>query len=119
LVRCESYDEYKFGLENLYGYASSISKQDIQGRMMNRLIVFLMGQEDTERSWSLDKSCEVEVLGENRYKRGMLYRHHLQAFMNDEQNPKHLWVVVPGVGHDSNEMFTHSEVIEKLKNLIH
>jgi hypothetical protein len=32
LARCESYDEYKYGLENLYGYAGSVSKKDIQAR---------------------------------------------------------------------------------------
>ena len=64
LVRYVSFEDYKYGLENLYGYAKSLSKHEIQARMMNRPIVFLLGQEDAERSWSLDKSCEAEVPGE-------------------------------------------------------
>ncbi len=119
LANCESYNEYKYGLENLYGYANSISKHDIRSRFMNRSIVFLLGQEDTERSWSLDKSCEVEVQGENRYERGLLYKHHLQSFVNAGQKSKHHWMVIPGVGHDSNEVFTHSEVIKRLRTVIH
>ncbi len=119
MANCKGYDEYKYGLENLYGYANSISKQGIRARLMNRPIVFLLGQEDIERSWSLDKSCEVEMQGENRYERGMLYKHHLQSFVNGGQNSKHHWMVIPGVGHDSNEMFTHNEFVKKLKILIH
>lgn len=118
LASCKGYNDYKYGLENLYGYANSLSKRDIQTRLMRRPITFLLGQEDTERSWSLDKSCEVEVQGENRYERGMLYKHHLQSFVHGEENSKHYWLVLPGVDHDSNEMFTHDEVIKKLEILI-
>lgn len=118
LARCEGYNAYKYGLENLYGYAYSISKQDIQARLMNRPIVFLLGQEDTKRSWSLDKSCEVEVQGENRYERGMLYKHHLQSFVKGGQNSKHHWIIIPEVSHNSNEIFTHNAVVNKLLTLM-
>lgn len=118
LVNCDGYDEYKYGLENLYGYANSISKQNIKARLLNRPILFLLGQEDAERSWSLDKSCQVEVQGENRYERGMLYKHHLQSLVNGGQNSKHHWMIIHGVGHDSNEIFTHTEVVNKLLTLM-
>jgi len=117
LANCDGYNDFKYGLENRYGYANSITKLDIQDRLTNRPIIFLLGQEDTERSWSLDKSCEVEVQGENRYERGWLYRHHLQSFVNDGQNSKHHWMIIPDVGHDSSEMFTYKNVVEKLKTL--
>lgn len=119
LENCDGYNDYKYGLENLYGYARSVSKQDIRVRLTTRPVVFLIGQEDTEQSWSLDKSCEVEMQGENRYERGLLYEHHLQSFMSTGQNSKHHWMVIPGVGHNSNEMLTHEEVIKTLGILIH
>lgn len=117
LTHCENYDEYKYGLENLYGYANGVSKQDIQVRMMNRPITYLLGQEDTKRSWSLDKSCEVEVQGENRYERGLLYKHHLQSF-NNGKNHKYHWIMIPKIGHDSDKIFTHREVLKNLESFI-
>jgi hypothetical protein len=117
LANCDGYNDYKYGLENLYGYAKSISKQDIRFRLTNRPVVFLLGQKDTERSWSLDKSCEVEVQGKNRYERGLLYKHHLFIFSNDIQNSNHHWVTIAGLGHDAREMFTHTTFIKKLKAL--
>ena len=117
LANCDGYNDYKYGLENLYGYAKSVSKQDIRVRLTTRPVVFLIGQEDTERSWSLDKSCEVEVQGKNRYERGLLYQHHLRLFSKDVQNSNHRWAIIAGVGHDANEMFTHTTFIKELKSL--
>lgn len=119
LNSCKGYDDYKYGLKNLYGYANSMSKRDIQPRLMSRPILFLLGQEDTERSWSLDKSCEAEMQGANRYERGMLYKHYLQSFVKNGHRATHHWLVVPGGGHDSNEMLAHDEVVKKLGTLIH
>lgn len=117
LANCDGYNDYKYGLENLYGYAKSVSKQDIRVRLTTRPVVFLIGQEDTERSWSLDKSCEVEVQGKNRYERGLLYQHHLILFSKDVQNSNHRWAIIAGVGHDASEMFTHTTFIKELKSL--
>jgi len=64
------------------------------------------------------KSCEVEVQGENRYERGMLYKHHLQSFVKGGQNSKHHWIIIPEVSHNSNEIFTHNAVVNKLLTLM-
>jgi pimeloyl-ACP methyl ester carboxylesterase len=119
LANCDGYNDYKYGLENRYGYAKSISKQNIRLRLTNRPVVFLLGQEDTERSWSLDKSCEVEVQGKNRYARGLLYKHHLTSISKGVHSPNHQWAAIAGVGHDSSEMLTHERFIDALKNLTH
>lgn len=117
LANCKGYNDYKYGLENLYGYAKTISKQEIRVRLMNRPVLFWLGQEDTERRWSLDKYCEVEVQWKNRYERGLLYEHHLKFFLKDVQNLNHHWAIIAGVGHDSNEMFTNKTFIKALKIL--
>lgn len=104
MAHCEGYNRYKYGLEKRYGYANLLSVEEIKARLMKRPLVFLLGQEDTKRSWSLDKACEVEVQGHNRYERGLLHKHH--------------WLILPGVGHNSNEIFTHNEVVAMLQSLV-
>ena len=117
LTSCRNYNNYKYGLERLYGYAETISKRTIIADFTTRSVIFLLGLEDKGRSWGLDKSCEVEVQGKNRYERGLLYQHHLNEFTTYNPNSEHHWMIIPGVGHDSNKMLTHVNVIEKLKTL--
>ena len=117
LAECPDYNEYKYGMDNLYGYAKTLSKPTIQKRILTRPVIFLLGVEDTDRNWSLDKSCGAEAQGKNRYERGILYRHHLKSLTKDKQNPQHIWIEIPGVGHNAAEVFTHPEFISKLKTL--
>jgi len=79
--------------------------------------MFLLGAEDTGRGWMLDKHCEAEAQGKNRYERGILYRHHLSSFVKVISNPQHIWIKIPEVGHNSTEMFTHTKFIKKIKTL--
>ena len=117
LRSCQNYNNYKYGLKQPYGYAETIPKRTIIADFTTRSVFFLLGSEDKERSWSLDKSCEVEVQGKNRYERGLLYQHHLNAFTKNGPHSEHHWMIIPGVGHDSDKMLTHVNVIEKLKSL--
>ena len=119
LSACDGYNNYKYGPDNLYGYATSVMQQDIRARLKERSILFLLGGKDTERSWGLDKSCAADLQGKNRHQRGLLYKHHLESFAGYIQSSKQYWMTIPGVGHDANAMFTHEEVINKLKSLTH
>jgi hypothetical protein len=104
-------------MEDLYGYAETLSIQTIQTRLLTRPVMFVLGTADTDRDWSLDKSCEADVQGENRYERGLLYKHHLRTFVKNSPKSQNIWLEIPGVGHNSTEMFTHSKFITKLKTL--
>jgi hypothetical protein len=79
--------------------------------------MFLNGAADTGRSWSLDKSCEGDAQGENRYMRWLLYKYHLGHFVKDSIESQLMWLEIPEVGHDSTEIFTHPKFIIKLKTL--
>jgi hypothetical protein len=117
LKDCPSYNKYKYGLEELYGYAESLSPQLIRTRLLMRPVIFVLGKADTKRSWSLDTSIEGDVQGENRYERGLLYKHHLRPFVKNASKSQHIWLEVPEVGHNSTEMFTHPIFITELKAL--
>lgn len=117
LKNCPGYNKYKYGLEELYGYAETSSLQLIRARLLKRPVIFLCGTADTDRNWSLDKSCEGEAQGENRYQRGLLYKHHLGHFVKTPLESRHIWLEIPEVGHDATEIFAHSSFISELKTL--
>lgn len=79
--------------------------------------MFVLGMADTDRDWGLDKSCEAIVQGENRYERGLLYKHHLRSFVNSAAESRHIWLEIPEVGHEATRIFTHPRFITELKTL--
>jgi len=117
LKDCPGYNDYKYGLEELYGYAETLSPQLIRTRLLKRPVIFLCGTTDTDRNWSLDKSCEGDAQGKNRYERGLLYKHHLGHFVKTSLETPHIWLEIPEVGHDATEIFTHPRFITELKTL--
>jgi hypothetical protein len=117
LKDCPSYNKYRYGLEELYGYADTLPPQLIRTRLLTRPVMFVLGTADTDRNWSLDKSCEGEAQGENRYQRGLLYKHHLGHFVKTSLESPHIWLEIPEVGHDATEIFTHPRFITELKTL--
>jgi pimeloyl-ACP methyl ester carboxylesterase len=116
-VDCPSYNKYKYGLEDLYGYAENLPPHIVRTRLLTRPVMFVLGTADTDRNWSLDKSCEGEAQGENRYQRGLLYKHHLGHFVKTSLESPHIWLEIPEVGHDATEIFTHPIFITELKTL--
>lgn len=117
LSHCPGYNRYKYGLVNLYGYAENLSPRHIAKNLLNRPVIFLYGASDTKRGWSLDKSCEAELQGENRYLRAQLYRHHLENLSGGSRKSRHIWLEIPNTGHDAGEIFTHPGLISQLKLL--
>lgn len=117
LINCLDYNTYKYGLEERYGYAETLPPQLIRTRLLTRPIMFLNGAADTDRSWSLDTSCEGDAQGKNRYMRWFLYKHHLNRYVNDSTKSQGIWLEIPEVGHNSTEIFTHPKFIKKLKAL--
>jgi len=59
----------------------------------------------------MDKSCEGETQGENRYQRGLLYKHHLGQFTKTSLESQHIWLEISKVGHDATEIFTHPSFV--------
>jgi pimeloyl-ACP methyl ester carboxylesterase len=117
LMNCPTYNKYGYGLEELYGYAEALSPQIIRTRLLSRPVMFVLGTADTDRDWGLDKSCEADVQGENRYERGLLYKHHLRSFAKGSPKSQHIWLEIPEVGHKATEIFTHPRFIAELKTL--
>ncbi|MCP3871826.1 MAG: hypothetical protein GY699_01515 [Desulfobacteraceae bacterium] len=114
LEGCPRYNNYKYGLDNLFGYSETLSSKIIRKRLLNRPILFLLGTADTKQGWSLDKSCEVEVQGNNRYERGQLYKYHLNGYLPEERKFNHIWIEIPDVGHNARDMYLHPYFIKRM-----
>lgn len=117
LADCSSYNKYKYGLEELYGYAETLSPQIIRTRLLTRPIMFVVGMADKDRDWGLDKSCEADLQGKNRYERGLLNMHHLRSFVKNSRQFPHIWIEIPEVGHEAAKIFNHPRFITELKAL--
>ena len=104
-------------MEDLYGYAENLPPHIVRTRLLTRPVMFVLGTADTDRDWGLDKSCEADVQGKNRYERGLLYKHHLRSFTKSSPNSQHIWLEIPEVGHDATEIFAHPRFITELKTL--
>ncbi len=86
--------QFVYGLDELYGYAETLSPQIVRTRLLTRPVLFVIGTEDTDRDWVLDKSCEGDSQGKNRYERGLLYKHHLRPFVKNSPKSQHNYLNV-------------------------
>jgi len=109
------YDSYRYGLGNIATtsctYMSDVDPVDpcavILAQYQQRDVVFLLGDQDTGTA-SLNQSCAANLQGQHRYERGTVYYHYLQYFF-DSIGQMQRKVVVPGVGHDHDAMFTSAQ----------
>ena len=118
LADCPAYNNYKYGLDHLFGYAEAFSAEIIRSRLLKRPVLFLLGKADTKRGWSLDKSCEAESQGRNRYERGILYKYHLSDYLQKNTTSNHIWIEIKDVGHNALDMYSHPYFIQKMTEIL-
>ena len=99
---CPSVNRWKYGLENMTGYAASVTPAAFTERYIGKETLLLLGADDVERDTDLDTGCAAELQGENRLERGQAYFDHVSTLAPADQR----LIVVPGVGHSSYDMFT-------------
>ncbi len=99
---CVEVDRWKYGLSNAPPYVTD--PDTVETRYLSRDVVYLLGEADTDPAHKfLDRSCAALAQGENRYARGMQFRHALE-----QRHPnlvRHRIFALPGVGHDAARVF--------------
>ena len=104
---CPDYDEYKYGLEDLYNYMKKAGVDTIRKQYARRDVVYLLGSEDNNPDSNLlAKSCPAMFQGSQRLERGIIYYNYLKDFYGYQPHTK---VIVPGVGHNSKGIFNSPE----------
>ncbi|MDH4117154.1 MAG: S-layer homology domain-containing protein [Acidimicrobiia bacterium] len=102
LADCPSANRWKYGLEDMTGYAASIAPDTFVDRYTQKEVVLLLGDGDTGRDGDLDTGCAAELQGSNRFERGTIYFAHVSAL----GPAHHTLVAIPAVGHSSYDVFT-------------
>lgn len=112
---CGDYNEWKYGLEDLFTYPAAMGADSIRKRYKRRLVTYLLGENDNNpNSSSLDTSCEADLQGNHRYERGEVYFNYLQHYYGASIKSNHDLVSVPNVGHDNFGMYNSPEGIQVL-----
>jgi pimeloyl-ACP methyl ester carboxylesterase len=101
---CTTYNNYRYGLEGLSGYAEEVGADKIRVQFPGRNVTYLIGDLDVLPDTDLDKSCPANAQGLNRRERGL----NFWNYMKTEYHATHKLVVVPRCGHNAACMFTAS-----------
>lgn len=110
LEACPTYDEYKYGLNERFGYFGELSRSDIRGRYGVRRVDYLLGADDTDQEGgNIDESCEAAWQGRHRLERGLFFVAALGELYGDEVYDRHRLTIVPDVGHDAEDMLLNPE----------
>ncbi len=112
---CADFNEWKYGLEDLYTYPGLSGVDSIRARFKRRQVTYLLGQRDNDPgSSSLDLSCAANLQGSHRLERGIIYYNYLQHYYGSSVSENHSISQVPDVGHSNFDMFNSSQGLSVL-----
>ena len=104
---CPGYDDYKYGLQARNTYMSRLSITQIRSQFAAREVSLLLGELDTDpNALDLDIGCAAMLQGANRFERGTIFSNYILHFFGPAVALTHRTFPIPGVGHDSRDMFT-------------
>ena len=99
---CTTYNDWMHGLDNLKGYAASLTADQIRKQLLSRPVTYLMGELDTLPIAGFDASCISMAQGPTRYDRAKAYFAHITRLKAKD----HSFVTVPLCGHNARCVWT-------------
>jgi pimeloyl-ACP methyl ester carboxylesterase len=95
---CTTYNQYRFGLDRLTGFAALAGPDRIRTQFAARRVYYLVGELDTNTADpTLDKSCPAQAQGPNRRERGLTFWNHVTQLLS----ANHKLGIAPGCGHSA------------------
>jgi pimeloyl-ACP methyl ester carboxylesterase len=102
---CPQYNHYPKGLTALNSYAQAAGADRILHNMLNRDIVILLGNNDTQMDDpDLDVSCAANIEGRFRLERGIFFIAHIKSFPGYGHHMN--FSIVPGMAHEGDMINT-------------
>lgn len=101
-----AYDNYKYGLKDRVRYMRDMPVSELIANYTGHRVTYLSGEADNEDDDALDTNCAAEKQGQNRFQRADFYYQYIRTYF---PGAPHERVVVPGVGHDRESMFSSPE----------
>ena len=112
---CSGYNSYKYGLQSRNPYMAAVSSSQIISQYAQRRVTYLLGELDNDPNGDgVDQDCPAEIQGSYRLERGLNFRKYLIHYYGTGILDLHEAITVPGVGHDSQGMFTSTCGLSRL-----
>jgi hypothetical protein len=112
---CSGYNDYKYGMRSRNSYMAAVPDAQIISQYSQRRVTYLLGGDDTDPNGDgVDTDCPAELQGLYRLVRGLTYRKYLVHYYGPQILSLHEAITVPGVGHDSQGMFTSACGVSRL-----
>lgn len=106
LAACSNYNQWRYGTDNLSGFAAQVGANTMRQRFGERTVWYLLGQRDNDpRSPSMDKTCAAMMQGSNRLERGLRYYGYLETVYGPDIYSRHTQHFVPGATHSLQQLF--------------
>lgn len=106
---CPTYNQYKYGPEQLPTYSKDTEESKLFLRYAARNVTYLLGDADNNpEDRQMDKSCGAEAQGSTRLARGLGYVRYEMLRATQDPRPiplRHKGLEVMGVNHDHRAMF--------------
>lgn len=97
-ANCTTYNDYRYGLEKLTGFAARVTAEQIREQFARRKVTYLVGELDTRTDdANLDKTCPANAQGSNRRERGTIFWN----YMKSQYGAVHEFAIAPGCGHSA------------------
>ncbi len=104
---CSTYNDWKYGLGNLYTYPSAAGADSIRSMFKKRQVVYLLGEDDNDpNSSTLDIECEAMLQGNHRLERGTVYFNYLKNYYGADLLNYQTVDTVPNADHSSSDIYT-------------
>lgn len=109
---CTLYNSWPLGFNNVPSYLSSTTQNSLNDQYLDRKIIYLLGNGSGSDPSLNTSNCDATLLGSTRYKRGVnAYQHTQNYFVNNN----HERVIVEGIDHDGQAMYTSTEFKQLLQ----
>jgi hypothetical protein len=102
VTNCAVYDRWPYGMQNISGYASKQTPEELAKQLASRPTTYLLGQLDILPLGGFDSSCPAMAQGPTRLARGQSFG----QLVNEKFGAKHVVTVVDLCGHNARCMFT-------------
>jgi hypothetical protein len=106
-VDCVTFNDWPMGYKNIPTVLANLSKATFDARFAERETVYLLGNGNQPDGSLNTTSCQATLLGSTRYNRGLNRFLFMEEYYQGNHN--HRKIIVDGIGHDGQAMFSSPE----------
>lgn len=105
---CNEYNHYIYGPIDRASYMANMSVPQLVKNFAKQKVIYLMSEEDKGID-SLDRSCEANLQGKNRFERAQNFYYYVKKHITADN---HRFLSIPGIGHEHVDVYESEEAKE-------